>query len=422
MESGWYGLLEFLIPYQRKPIWILFGFWAFFRLAFARGFLETPTVAVKLDKYLKIAQNYLLPTLIISALILPFPTFIEAALGYVQLAILAATVWAGVLAARHRVPMARAFTWASGIGTLGMAMGTVIFSGLKLHPGFAGAPIMIGSIAEIFVISYALIESERQARTLKEQALHRAEAERLFSLQNLVAGVTHELNTPLGSLLSSVDSLGKAGQRLQDELQDQELKPKAKRALKAIPRLGLSARQAVERIDEVVRSLKGFARLDESAEKEVRLQEGIDAALLLLKPHMKSGISVERNYSHLPLVRCRAQEINQVFMSVLKNALQAISPEEGWVRIVVRRELEFAVVEVTDNGVGIPPEKLLRIFEPQLHSQGQRVRMGLGLSTSQRVIDAHGGTIEVNSKLGEGTRVCIRIPIFSRPEEELPTV
>jgi two-component system NtrC family sensor kinase len=174
------------------------------------------------------------------------------------------------------------------------------------------------------------------------------------------------------------------------------------------------SREACRRIDEIVRSLRSFARLDEAERKPANLHEGIDSTLPLVTHLLKNRVVVEREYGTLPPVDCHPSQINQVFLNILVNAAQAIEGQ-GIIRIKTRHDplQGTAVVEIADSGCGIPPERIGRIFDPGFTTKGVGVGTGLGLAISYRIVKQHRGRIDVDSVVGQGTTFRIILPTGS---------
>lgn len=245
----------------------------------------------------------------------------------------------------------------------------------------------------------------------------------LSTLGLLVAGVAHELNTPLGALTSNHDVLRRALERLnvilEDEVVDEHELEELRRIVRAIMGVTRVNDLAVERMGQIVGSLRSFGRLDRSEIDTVDLHEGIESTLTVLGYEFGDRVTVVRDFGELPRVECRPHELNQVFMNLLLNASQAI---DGPGTITVRTRAVDDGVELTfaDTGAGIPPRIRERIFEPGFTTKGARVGMGLGLLITRRTVDAHGGTISVESEEGRGTTFTIRLPL--RIPEDAPPV
>jgi signal transduction histidine kinase len=172
---------------------------------------------------------------------------------------------------------------------------------------------------------------------------------------------------------------------------------------------------ATARIQTIIRSLKQFAHLDRAVMEKVDLHEGIDAALQLLSYEIKQRVDVDRDYGDIPPVQCRPDAMNQVFMNLLQNAVQAI-PDSGRIRIATRLQGDHHVVlEFEDNGKGIPADRIEKIFDPGFTSKPRGIGSGLGLAIAHQTISGHGGTIQVRSKPGEGTLFTLVLPLVQEP-------
>ncbi len=239
-------------------------------------------------------------------------------------------------------------------------------------------------------------------------------AAKLATLGMLIAGVAHELNTPIGALGNNHDVLKRALARLQDILADEVVEPdeleEVRRIVRALDGVMRVNDLAMERVGRLISSLRSFGRLDRADIDRVDLREGIDTAVTLLQHEMRDRITVERDYAELPAVECYPHQLNQVFMNLLLNAVHAI---HGKGRITIRTApaADGVVVEVTDTGIGIAAENLNRIFEPGFTTKGARVGMGLGLPIARQIVDRHGGRVSVVSQPGQGTTFRVQLPL-----------
>ena len=164
-----------------------------------------------------------------------------------------------------------------------------------------------------------------------------------------------------------------------------------------------------ERMTKIMRSLRSFARLDEAEFQLADLHEGIESTLPLLQSQLVEGITVVKQYGDLSLVYCSPGQLNQVFMQVLKNALQAIE-DVGTITITSREDPDWVYVRIHDTGTGIPKEELDRLFDFSFNQKTDRVMMRFGLATSHHIIQAHQGDMDIKSEEGEWTEVTIRLP------------
>ena len=264
---------------------------------------------------------------------------------------------------------------------------------------------------------------EVRAKELKARA-DLVRTAQLATLGNLVRGVAHEINTPLGALASNHDVTRRALDRLQVILEDEKVTEdelgEVRRIVRAVTGVQETNAMAVERMKHVVGSLRTFGRPDRSEIDRVDLVESLQGTLNLLKHELGSTIKVERDFEALPLVECYAQQVNQVFMNLMMNAVQAM-PGGGTLTLRARSSEERALLEVEDTGSGIPEENLERIFEPGFTTKGARVGMGLGLIICSEIVDRHGGDISVRSEVGVGTTFTLSLPLLlqvaSGPEQ-----
>ncbi len=252
-------------------------------------------------------------------------------------------------------------------------------------------------------------------RTLDELRSTQAQlvqSEKMAALGNLVAGVAHEINTPLGALTSNTDLVGRAVVRARDALGDAADAGAARGYLERALGMASISREACSRIGEIVRSLRNFARLDEAERKPADLREGLESTLTLIGHLTKNRIVVERAYGELPAVTCYPNRLNQVFLNVLVNAAQAIEGP-GVITVRTRHAEGSAVVEISDTGCGIAAGHLAKIFDPGFTTKGVGVGTGLGLAISYRIVAEHHGRIEVESAPGRGTTFRIILPLDS---------
>jgi signal transduction histidine kinase len=189
-----------------------------------------------------------------------------------------------------------------------------------------------------------------------------------------------------------------------------------------LPRLLNSMKVGAERIQKIVLSLRNFSRMDEAEMKVVDLHEGIDSTLLILQSRLRPtrkqiAIEVVKDYGELPLVECYAGQMNQVFMNLLVNAIDALSDRRkqgDCPKILIQtRHIEDQVVaiEISDNGIGIPPEMQSRIFDPFFTTKPIGEGTGLGLSISYQIMQKHQGVLACTSKPNQGTTFRIELPI-----------
>ncbi|NIO49266.1 MAG: hypothetical protein GTN73_07520 [Candidatus Aminicenantes bacterium] len=239
----------------------------------------------------------------------------------------------------------------------------------------------------------------------------------MAALGKLVAGVAHEVNTPLGAINSNADTAQRILRIISSVVENDDRRPwsdekeaKVNQAIKALADLNNSTNLAATRIDKIVTALRGFACLDEAEYQKFDLHKGIEHTITLLtfSPEMK--VEIKKDFTSLPEISCRPGELNQVFMNILTNGIEAIR-KKGEIIIKTRLDGEWVEIKFIDNGRGIPSQDLDHIFDPGFTTKGVGVGIGLGLSICYRIVEDHGGSIDVQSEEGKGTTFTIRLPL-----------
>jgi signal transduction histidine kinase len=241
------------------------------------------------------------------------------------------------------------------------------------------------------------------------------QTEKMASLGQLVAGVAHEINTPIGAINSMHNSLMRAVERLSNTLKEKypdEIGDGSdlQKYLKIIAEANRIIASGTERVTTIVRRLRSFARLDEAELKTCNIHEGLEDTLTLIHHEVKHHIEIVRDYGDLPEFSCYPGRMNQVFLNILNNARQAIR-EKGRIEIKTYLKDNHAHIEISDNGVGISKQNLKKIFDPGFTTKGVGVGTGLGLSICYQIISGHYGDIAVQSELGKGTTFTIKLPL-----------
>jgi signal transduction histidine kinase len=254
---------------------------------------------------------------------------------------------------------------------------------------------------------------EERTHELRDTQAQLVQSEKMRSLGQLVAGVAHELNNPIGFVHANLQLLDEYVTRLLQPDLDPE---KRRRTQEAISKLLARSREGTERVKRIVQDLRTFSRTDQAELQQVQLNDEIDRTLALIEPRLK-GIELVRDYGELPPVRCFAGQLNQVFLNLLMNACDALDGR-GTITICTRAEAPGVVLRFEDDGPGMPPEVLSRIFEPFFTTKAVGKGTGLGLSLSHGIVARHGGQMEVDSRPGEGARFTIRLPLEPPPEVE----
>ncbi|MEA5520560.1 sensor histidine kinase [Limnoraphis robusta] len=278
---------------------------------------------------------------------------------------------------------------------------------------------------------------EQYTRELKEAQTHLIQTEKMSSLGQMVAGIAHEINNPIGfiqgnlspiesyveELLTIIDIFRQHCSYLPPELINSLEESDIDFISKDFPKLLQSMRIGTDRICEIVLSLRNFSRLDEAQVKACDLHEGLESTLLLLNHRLTSQVEVVRKYGNIPDVACHPAQINQVFMNILSNAIDALLEREDQVHkkilIVTESQYEQVLIRISDNGGGIPPEILGKLFDPFFTTKPVGKGTGLGLAISYKIIEKHQGKIQVHSSGGEGTEFVITLPIQSSIDSEI---
>jgi signal transduction histidine kinase len=250
-----------------------------------------------------------------------------------------------------------------------------------------------------------------RTRELRETQAQLMQSEKMRSLGQLVAGVAHELNNPIGFVHANLALLDEYVDRLSPEVPA----PKRTRAREAIQKLLSRSVEGTTRVKDIVQNLRDFSRTDQADLQKASLNEEIDRTLGLMEPRLKGGVEIERDYGDLPVVRCFAGQLNQVFTNLLMNACDALDGR-GTIRIRTRPEGDTVLLEFEDDGPGMPEEIRDRIFEPFYTTKPVGQGTGLGLSISHGIVAGHGGEMEVRSVMGQGTTFSIRLPLEPPPE------
>jgi signal transduction histidine kinase len=240
-----------------------------------------------------------------------------------------------------------------------------------------------------------------------------AELHQMASIGRLLAGIVHEINTPIGSVFSNNEVIGRSLEKLDVLLADgsPEALEKARSFVATCRTLVAVDRIACERIRSVIRGLKSFARVDSAEARRVDLNQHLRDTVKLTQAEFRKRVAVEEDLGDLPEVECYPQMLNQVFLNLLINAGQAI---EGEGKIIVRTRLEDDMVHISiaDTGRGMTPEQTAKAFQAGFTTKPVGEGTGLGLSIAREiVVDRHGGSINFESEPGVGTTFHIRIPV-----------
>jgi len=312
--------------------------------------------------------------------------------------------------------------------------------------GTGGVVLLLRPLTGRVLIHTDALEQQVREKTVALQELQQAQTqlvqnEKMAALGQLVAGVAHEINNPTsfiyGNIAPATDYASDLIAMMQlyaehyphphPEIQSAAEEIDLEFLLADFPKLLNSMKVGADRIREIVKSLRNFSRLDEAEMKQVDIHEGIDSTLMILDSRLKSKpdrprIEIIKNYGKLPLVGCYPGQLNQVFMNILVNAIDAIDElnhqelsrtSKIWISTSLG-ESDRVAIEIKDNGPGIPADVQNRLFEPFFTTKPVGKGTGLGLSISyQIIVDRHGGQLRCISSPDAGTEFAIEIPLGS---------
>lgn len=239
--------------------------------------------------------------------------------------------------------------------------------------------------------------------------------ERLRELGAMMVGIAHELNTPLGVVMSTCDGLKRCRERLRELADKPALAPEDLERLRGIvehmeggaPVLAAG----LERLEALVRELRLQGRADAQASSEpVSIVEILEGDLLLLRHQLKQGVQVERRFASRPTVRGHAVFLGQAFLNLMRNAIQAMQGQ-GTLTLDVRERDARAEIRVSDTGPGIPEDVLTRLFRDEVTTKCPEEGTGIGLLSTQKIIARHGGAISAANAPGGGAVFTVTLPL-----------
>jgi signal transduction histidine kinase len=296
----------------------------------------------------------------------------------------------------------------------GKTVGALLFAMAHVEESDKAMLSTLGTIYALHTgMAYTLLRISEEKKEMQDQLILQ---EKMASLGSLVAGIAHEINSPVGTLQSATDVVTRCVNRIESlfaegkPLEDVSIDEWYRKALKILKENTELIAVAGGRIANIVRSLRNFARLDEAEYQRASLHEGLESTLTLLEGALKNRIMVVKEFREIPEMLCFPGQLNQVFMTLLQNATEAIEGP-GTIRIRAFTKDDFVHIQISDSGRGIAPEKLKRIFDFAFSERGSRVKMRSGLVTAYSIVQRHRGNIAVESRLGEGSTFTVSLPM-----------
>lgn len=279
-----------------------------------------------------------------------------------------------------------------------------------------------GEIRDYLITTSVMPATQKSIVFMVDITEHKEETERIQvakmrALRELVAGLAHQMNNPMGVISSNNDISQRAVSKIRTILSEEysqkvETDKELTKVLAVLEDMDRGNQNATENIAKVVVNLQRFVKLDEAEWQFADVHEGMDNVIALMESDFSDQIKVTKDYGDLPKIYCSPSSLNQVIMILLKNASEAIDGE-GEISISTAAQGEYIKITVSDTGRGIPTEYLSRIFDPGFTTKGVNVGVGLGLPICHKiVVDEHKGHIDVSSEPGIGTTFTITLPQY----------
>lgn len=315
----------------------------------------------------------------------------------------------------------------------------------KLRNALVGYGFLLLAVLAYFAYilrkNYTNLEQKviERTRAIEESQEQLIQSEKMASLGELVAGVAHEVNTPLGYVSSNVETIGvnlnDMNQLLQrvkqlwqhsqgDNLDIIQVAAKSKNIVDCYDELQIGeifdesqelladSHHGLEEISGLVSSLKDFSRLDRQSTEHIDVHDCINSSLKIASNKLKeNNVTVDKKYAELPKITCTPSKLNQLFLNITTNAAQAMKEAGGTLTVRTQQQDDNIAIYFEDQGVGMSEETLKKVFDPFYTTKPIGEGTGLGMSISYKIAQAHDGDITVASELGKGTTLCVTLPI-----------
>jgi signal transduction histidine kinase len=310
--------------------------------------------------------------------------------------------------------------------TMGIVL-LLLLSGFLIYLFFTRNKILASLEKEQAQTKMLLAEKEELLKNLEESHHHLVHTEKMASIGVMTAGIAHELNNPVSSMHACAEALtmdyeellplftalvGMKKSETTDFVKIEEIiqNTDLENIMLECKTLLNTMTNGSQRTSDIILGLKTFVRDGGDIKQSYKPEEGLDAALTLLHHKMKDKINVDKHYAFGQLITCNVSKINQVFLNILDNAVQAM-PQTGKIRIQTSMEGQYCCIKISDNGPGMDETTQKKIFEPFFTTKEVGKGTGLGLAISYAIIKEHQGDILVESATGEGTTFTILLPL-----------
>jgi len=252
-----------------------------------------------------------------------------------------------------------------------------------------------------------VIRDFRQVTSLRNRLITSG---RLAAVGQLAAGIAHEINNPIAFVRANLSLLREHWSTLEKELANFDVCENSAAVLAEGEEMIEESLEGVDRAARIIRDVREFSHAGGGGREKADLNQLLDQVLRVAKPELSAGVTIEQYYGDLPLVLCSPQQIKQVFLNLIVNAIHAVG-EAGKVRVTTEAGRHSVLIRIDDDGCGIPREIEERIFDPFFTTKDVGRGTGLGLSISHEIIRSEGGEIAVEAKDGPGARICVQLPI-----------